>query len=91
MFKNLSATPRTIDVVKLHELDKAVVQDDITKYLNHSFTVIRETRLDLTLTGWPSLDAVSELIERSGLLFIYAATAVRFMAHPKQSPRERLD
>jgi hypothetical protein len=91
MFKDLPATPRTIDVVKLHELDKTVVQEDITKYLNHSFTVIRESRLDLTLTGWPSLDAVNELIERSGLLFIYAATVVRFMTHPKQSPRERLD
>jgi hypothetical protein len=78
-------------VVKLHELDKAAVQDDITTYLNHSFTVIRETRVDLTLTGWPSPGAVSELIERSGLLFIYAATAVRFITNPKQSPRERLD
>jgi WD40 repeat protein len=91
MFKELSAIPQTIDVVKLHELDKAVVKDDITTYLNHSFTMIRETRVDLTLTGWPSLDTVSELIERSGLLFIYAATAVRFMTHPKQSPRVRLD
>jgi hypothetical protein len=91
MFKELSAIPRTIDVVKLHDLDKAVVQDDISTYLNHSFTVIREARVNLTLTGWPSPDTVSELIERSGLLFIYAATAVRFITNPKQSPRERLD
>jgi hypothetical protein len=91
MFKELSATSHMIDIVKLHELDKMVVREDITTYLNHSFTVIRETRLDLTLTGWPSPDAASKLVELSGLLFIYAATAVRFMSHPKQSPRERLD
>jgi hypothetical protein len=91
MFKELSATSHKIDIVKLHELDKMVVREDITTYLNHSFTVIRETRLDLTLTGWPSPDAASKLIELSGLLFIHAATAVRFMSHPKQSPRERLD
>jgi hypothetical protein len=91
MFRELSATPQTVNTVKLHELDKVVVQDDIAIYLNHSFTVIRTTRLDLELTGWPSPTAVSTLVELSGLLFIYAATAVRFVTHRKHSPRERLD
>jgi hypothetical protein len=91
MFKELSATPQTVNTVKLHELDKVVVQDDIAIYLNHSFTVIRNTRLDLELTGWPSPTAVSILVELSGLLFIYAATAMRFVTHRKHSPRERLD
>jgi hypothetical protein len=91
MFRELSATPQTVNTVKLHELDKVVVQDDIAIYLNHSFTVIRNTRLDLELTGWPSPTAVSILVELSGLLFIYAATAVRFVVHRKYSPRERLD
>jgi hypothetical protein len=91
MFRELSATPQTVNTVKLHELDKVIVQDDIAIYLNHSFTVIRNTRLDLELTGWPSPTAVSILVELSGLLFIYAATAVRFVTHRKHSPRERLD
>jgi hypothetical protein len=91
MFRELSATPQTVNTVKLHELDKVVVRDDIAIYLNHSFTVIRNTRRDLELTGWPSPTAVSILVELSGLLFIYAATAVRFVTHRKYSPRERLD
>jgi hypothetical protein len=91
MFRELSATPQTVNTVKLHELDKVIVQDDIAIYLNHSFAVIRNTRLDLELTGWPSPAAVNVLVERSGLLFIYAATAVRFVVHRKYSPRERLD
>jgi hypothetical protein len=91
MFRELSATPQTVNTVKLHELDKVVVRDDITIYLNHSFNVIRNTRLDLELTGWPSSDAVNILVELSGLLFIYAATAVRFVTNRQHSPRERLD
>jgi hypothetical protein len=91
MFRELSATPQMVNTVKLHELDKAVVRDDITIYLNHSFNVIRNTRLDLELAGWPSSDAVNVLVELSGLLFIYAATAVRFVVHRKYGPRERLD
>jgi hypothetical protein len=91
MFRELSATPQTVNTVKLHELDKVVVRDDITIYLNHSFNVIRNMRPDFELTGWPSSDAVNVLVEISGLLFIYAATAVRFVTHRKHSPRERLD
>jgi hypothetical protein len=91
MFRELSATPQTVNTLKLHELDKVVVRDDITIYLNHSFNVIRNTRFDLELTGWPSPDAVNVLVELSGLLFIYAATVVRFVVHRKYSPRERLD
>jgi hypothetical protein len=91
MFRELSATLQTVNIVKLHELDKEVVRDDITIYLNHSFNIIRNMRPDLELTGWPSSDAVNVLVELSGLLFIYAATAVRFVTHRKHSPRERLD
>jgi hypothetical protein len=91
MFRELSATPQTVNTVKLHELDKVVVRDDIAIYLNHSFNVMRNTRLDLELTGWPSSDAVNILVELSGLLFIYAATAVRFVTNRQHSPRERLD
>jgi hypothetical protein len=90
MFHELSATLRAVNVVKLHELDKAAVQSDITTYLTHSFNVIRDTRLDLALTGWPTLAAIDKLVELSGLLFIYAATAVRFVTHRRHSPRERL-
>jgi hypothetical protein len=91
MFRELSATPQTVNTVKLHELDKVVVRDDITIYLSHSFNIIRNMRPDFELTDWPSSNAVNVLVELSGLLFIYAATAVRFVTHRNHSPRERLD
>jgi hypothetical protein len=92
MFRELSATPQTVNAVKLHELDKVVVQEDIAIYLNHSFTVIRNTRLDLELVHgtWPPAEDIARLTELSGLLFIYAATAIRFVQNPKYHPRPRL-
>jgi hypothetical protein len=88
MFHELSAVSKT--AVRLHDLDSAVVQADIATYLTHSFANIRETRLELSLGDWPMSDTVHELVMLSGLLFIYAATAVRFISHRRHSPRERL-
>jgi hypothetical protein len=88
MFNKLSANPQK--VVKLHDLDNTIVQEDITTYLKHSFTVIRETRLDPVLTGWPSNEVVYQIVQLSGLLFVYAATVVRFIDARKHSPRDRL-
>jgi hypothetical protein len=92
MFRELSATPQTVNTVKLHELDKVVVQDDIAIYINHSFDGIRNTRLDLELVHgtWPPAEEIARLTELSGLLFIYAATAMRFVQNPKYHPRSRL-
>jgi hypothetical protein len=88
IFNTLSAHPH--EVVKLHDLDNTIVQEDITTYLKHSFTVIRETRLDLVLPGWPSNEVVYQIAQLSGLLFVYAATVVRFIDARKHSPRDRL-
>jgi hypothetical protein len=88
MFLELSANSQT--VVKLHDLDQAVVQADIKTYLTQSFSNIRKARLELSLSDWPTTEAVHELVQMSGLLFIYAATAVRFMNERRYSPRHRL-
>jgi hypothetical protein len=88
MFEELSVTAQTI--VKLHELDAAVVREDIKTYLSQSFDAIRAERRELPLSGWPPSTDVDKLVALSGLLFIYAATAVRFVKDPKHSPRRRL-
>jgi hypothetical protein len=88
MFDQLSASSQ--EVLKLHDLDHTMVQDDITTYLNYSLDIIRKKRLDPVVTAWPSTEAVRQLVELSGLLFVYAATVVRFIDHRKYSPRERL-
>jgi hypothetical protein len=90
MFHELSAETRA-SVVRLHELDTTVVREDIATYLNHSFAGIRAEYPKSALGDWPSPEAVLQLVHLSGLLFIYAATAVRFMLDRNHSPRARLD
>ncbi|QRV97689.1 WD repeat-containing protein [Ceratobasidium sp. AG-Ba] len=55
--------------MRLHELDRATVQDDIKMYLHVQFN----GHLTLTATQLDSL------VKRSGALFIYAATVVRYI------------
>jgi hypothetical protein len=88
MFEELSVPAKT--VVKLHELDEAIVRDDITTYLTQSFAEIRIQRRGLPLSDWPPKADVDKLATLSRSLFIYAATAVRFVKDPKYSPRLRL-
>jgi hypothetical protein len=88
MFRELSVAAPT--VVKLQDLDTVVVRADITTYLTHSFTHIRVERLKLARDSWPSTEDLQKLVELSGLLFIYAATAVRFVKNPRFDPRLRL-
>ncbi|QRV97713.1 Vegetative incompatibility protein HET-E-1 [Ceratobasidium sp. AG-Ba] len=55
--------------MKLHELDRATVQDDIKMYLHvqlNGHLTLTDTQLD-------------SLVKRSGALFIYAATVVRYI------------
>jgi hypothetical protein len=89
MFRELAGTAQTA-VVKLHELDTAVVREDIITYLTQSFAGIRARRLEFNLDNWPLSEDVHRLADHSGLLFIYAATAVRFVNDRNYSPRHRL-
>jgi hypothetical protein len=89
MFRELSAPAQTF-VLKLHELDSAIVREDITTYLTQAFAGIRTHRPEFELENWPQPDDMNRLAELSGLLFIYAATAVRFVNDRHYSPRLRL-
>ncbi|KAG9074895.1 hypothetical protein FS749_013489 [Ceratobasidium sp. UAMH 11750] len=55
----------------LHELDKGVVREDVKKYLQASLK-----HPDLTLSN----EHLEILTEHSGVLFIYAATVVRYIS-----------
>ncbi|KAJ7641772.1 hypothetical protein FB45DRAFT_826046 [Roridomyces roridus] len=63
----------------LHEVDKAVVADDISRYIKASLGDIHERYRTHSLDMWPSEDEVSRLVDQSGTFFIYAATAVRYI------------
>jgi WD40 repeat protein/tRNA A37 threonylcarbamoyladenosine biosynthesis protein TsaE len=89
MFAKLSSDSR--QTVLLHDLDTNVVQGDIRTYLQRSFQDIAAERKDsLDLEGWPSTEDFERLVLLCGVLFVVAATVIRFVDHPKHSPRLRL-
>ncbi|CAE6440870.1 unnamed protein product, partial [Rhizoctonia solani] len=75
----------TDEIVKsrlvLHELDKGEVQLDIEKYLRESLAQMSPTDAQ-----------ISELAKRAGILFIYAATAVRYIGYDnfQSDPEDRM-
>jgi hypothetical protein len=68
--------------VVLHELEKGVVQADIKRYLIAALAPMN-----------PSESQIAALVERAGILFIYAATAVRYISYDNfhRNPRARLE
>lgn len=72
--------PELPDVFYLHEVEKDVVKNDIEKYLIKSLAGVQEQRhLGQASDGWPPQAELSLLSNPSGTLFIYAATAIRFI------------
>ncbi|CUA72617.1 putative WD repeat-containing protein all2124 [Nostoc sp, PCC 7120] [Rhizoctonia solani] len=68
------------DVIHLHEIEKSLVQADIELYLQAELKVVS-----------PSASDIEELVKRSGALFIYAATLVRYIKSSKRlsNPHKR--
>jgi hypothetical protein len=77
-------------VVRLHDIDTATVREDIRRYLIHAFNDIRTYRLGGKLSTWPTTEDVEMLVELSGMLMIFAVTAIRFIESPRHDPRDRL-
>jgi WD40 repeat protein len=78
-------------VVQLHDLDSAVVRSDIRTYFNASFASMASARPELGLLKWPSAEDIDVLVDLTNVLFVFAATVVRFVGTPRYSPRSRLD
>ena len=90
-FRLKSLHPIT-DVLKLHDVSRLLVDEDIKLYLRTYLTNIRETRRDCEFPKeWPSLHDINLLCKKAGGLFIYASTVVKFVASKYHDPTERLD
>jgi hypothetical protein len=70
----------------LHDIEKDVVQNDIRKYLETSLARIKDDDRE----EWPLPIELSGLVQRSGTLFIYAATAFRYIANGGELYKLRL-
>jgi hypothetical protein len=72
----------------LHNIPPALVWHDISIFFHYEFQQIRKKR---GLTGqWPGEHKIELLVQRADGLFIYAATACRFIQNHKYDPNERL-
>jgi NACHT domain len=72
----------------LHEVDPGLVQADIKAYLEHDLSRIAK---QIALMDWPSTIQVDALVDQSKGLFIYAATACKFIGDYHHNPRKRLE
>ena len=73
----------------LYKISAAIIRYDITIFLRHELDKIKE---EFSLPfDWPGKQKLKLLVERSGSLFIYAATVCRFINDRKWYPEKRLD
>ena len=87
-----TSLPRLRTAFYLHEADKDVVKGDIRIYLETSLAKIKadHDHTSDALDTWPPQSEISALLDRSGTLFIYAATAIRYISQGGPLYRSRL-
>ena len=72
----------------LHDIEKSIVDHDISLFLRYELGLIRRKfRLG---DGWPNEKAITTLVQSAGGLFIWAATACRFIEQGGQLADSRL-
>ncbi|RYO61452.1 hypothetical protein AA0113_g6770 [Alternaria arborescens] len=73
----------------LHHIASSVVDADIELFLKHNLAITgREQRLP---AGWPGSEIVAKMVQRSNGLFIWAATAHRFVQQGRRFAARRLE
>lgn len=61
----------------LHNISPPIVDRDISLFLQHNFKLIgREQSLDI---NWPGAEVIEQFVQIAGSLFIWAATACRYI------------
>jgi hypothetical protein len=73
----------------LHSIPQSIVDRDLCVFLKHQFQIItRESKLG---SDWPNEQIIESLVDKSGGLFIWAATACSFIQEGKGFATKRLD
>jgi hypothetical protein len=79
----------TDEMFKLHRMDQASVWKDVRVFYETRFQQLIASRR-LNLPGWPSSHDLDILTNRTGYLFVYAATIMKFVSAEHSSPAKRL-
>ncbi|KAI9763279.1 MAG: hypothetical protein M1839_006522, partial [Geoglossum umbratile] len=72
----------------LHKVPKQIIQHDIAVFLEHELVRIREQRS--LSADWPSRNQIQALVDMAIPLFIFAATACRYIGDKRGNPKKRL-
>ena len=89
-FRLKSLKPVT-QVLKLHEVDHTLVNNDIKLFFRTQLTNLAKARSDCNLLeGWPNPSDINILCEKAAGFFIYASTVIKFVISGCYSPTERL-
>ena len=89
-FRLESLAPIT-EVLKLHEVKPEVVDRDIELFFRTRLTILAKNRSDFDLTeDWPNSSDIEALCKKADGFFIYASTAVKFVASETSSLSDRL-
>ncbi|XTI91066.1 hypothetical protein V2W45_701748 [Cenococcum geophilum] len=79
----------TYEDLILQEAAKQTIEHDIRLFLEHELGEIRHHR-SLSV-DWPSRDKIQALAKLAVPLFIFAATACRYIGDQRDNPKKRLD
>jgi WD40 repeat protein len=88
IFDDIRASALTSRVLQLHDIDHGVVRSDIRRFLVHSFKALKPR---VEVADWPSQSQITSLLDRANVLFVYAATVVRYVESEWFDPRKRLE
>jgi hypothetical protein len=73
----------------LHDIEAAILDHDISIFLDYEMRLIRQERS--LEAGWPGELVIEQLVQKASGLFIWAATACRFMRKGRRFVRKPLD
>ena len=80
------------EVLKLHEVDRSSVDDDIKLFFGTRLNDIAKARSDCSFAeDWPNSSDIRILCKKATGFFIYASTVVKFVTSKNRIPTEQLD
>ncbi|KAG8961121.1 hypothetical protein FRC03_005767 [Tulasnella sp. 419] len=81
--------PRTL-IFTLHEITEEIIRRDIELFIRHGLQEIKEKMLEDE--DWPSEEEVQGLVNKSGGLFLFASTSLKFIGDKyHRDPQGRLE
>ena len=88
----LPALQSITKVLKLHEVEPSMVDNDIKLYFRTKLSGLLKNRSDCDLTQeWPTMTEIDILCEKAAGFFIYASTVVKFVASKNCKPTKQLN